>query len=180
MIPPRPKVMEIMKRDHGRTGVAFRTSDAELQRLFDAADAKAAENIYEITPGMKVLVEGPAYPGVYLETQAMGGEMYAKRDLKSALNNQLIFMLCQRADGRLPGCIRSVERARKGYFKDGKWLEYFTELPELGIVTEEREFSGYCYPTPAWKMYFWTGKDRQYLELLYASLELLSEWRGCQ
>ena len=171
MIPPRPKVMEIMKRDHGRTGVAFRTSDAELQRLFDAADAKAAENIYEITPGMKVLVEGPAYPGVYLETQAMGGEMYAKRDLKSALNNQLIFMLCQRADGRLPGCIRSVERARKGYFKDGKWLEYFTELPELGIVTEEREFSGYCYPTPAWKMYFWTGKDRQYLELLYASLE---------
>lgn len=171
IIPSRPKVMEIVKRDHGRTSVSFRTSDMELQKLFDVAEAKAAENIYEITPGMKVLVEGGGFSHVYLETQPMGGEMYAKRDLKIALNNQLIFMLCQRADGRFPGCVRSVERARKGYFKDGKWLDYFTELPELGIVTEERELQGYCFPTPAWKMYFWIGKDRQYLESLYVALE---------
>ena len=171
MIPPRPMVAEIAQRNHGQTGVSFRTSDAELQKLFDAAEAKAAANLYPISPGMKVLVEGGGYAAVYLETQPMGGEMYAKRDPQAALNNQLIFMLGQRADGRIPGCIRSVERARKGYSKDGKWLEYFTELPKLGLVTEEREFSGYCYPTPAWKMYFWTGKDRQYLELLESSLE---------
>jgi hypothetical protein len=170
-IPQRPRVMEIAKNDHGQTGVSFHTSDARLQRLFDSAEAKAAENIYEITPGMKVLVEGGGFSHVYLETQPMSGEMYAKRDPGIALNNQLIFMLCQRADGRFPGVVRSVERARKAYFKDGKWLEYFTELPELGIVTEERELSGYCFPMPAWKMYFWSGKDREYLVLLYAALE---------
>ncbi|MEI8037736.1 MAG: hypothetical protein WCJ14_05040 [Verrucomicrobiota bacterium] len=170
-IPPQPRVAEIAKRDHGQTGVSFRTSDSGMQTLFDAAEAKEAENIYEISPGVKVLVEGGGFAAVYLETQAMGGEMYAKRNPQVALNNQLIFMLCQRSDGRFPGCVRSVERARKGYFKDGKWLEYFTELPELGLVTEEREIQGYCFPTPAWKMYFWTGKDRQYLELLYSALE---------
>ena len=75
MIPPRPRVMEIAKRDHGQTGVSFHTSDAGLQSLFDAAEAKAAENIYEITPGMKVLVEGGGFAHVYLETQPMGREM---------------------------------------------------------------------------------------------------------
>jgi len=29
--------------------------------------------------------------------------MYAKRNPRVALNNQLLFMLCQRTDGRLPG-----------------------------------------------------------------------------
>jgi len=88
-------------------------------------------------------------------------------------------MLCQRADGRFPGCVRSVERARKGYCKDGKWLDYFTLMPAQGIVTEEREFSGYCFPMPAWKMYFWIGKDREYLKVLYAALEAFDAylWR---
>ena len=34
-----------------------------------------------------VLREGADYDGVCLETQPMGGEMYAKRDMEVALNN---------------------------------------------------------------------------------------------
>ncbi|MFZ4766173.1 MAG: hypothetical protein ACOYMN_14580, partial [Roseimicrobium sp.] len=95
-----------------RTEVSFRTSDAELQRLYDAAESQAASNIVQFTPTMKALVEGGGYQGVWLETQPMGGEMYAKRNLEVALNNQIIFMLGQRADGRLPGMVTSGISAR--------------------------------------------------------------------
>ena len=72
-IPPRPGVVEISKRDHGQTGVSFRTNEAGLQQLFDTAEAKETENIYEISPGIKVLVEGGGFAHVYLETQATRG-----------------------------------------------------------------------------------------------------------
>ena len=75
------------------TGVSFQTSDTDLQRLFDAAEAKAAANIVQFTPTMKALVEGGGYGNVWIETQPMGGEMYAKRNLEVALNNQLLFLL---------------------------------------------------------------------------------------
>ena len=76
-----------------KTGVSFRTTDADLQRLFDAAETKAASNIVQFTPTMKALVEGGGYGNVWIETQPMGGEMYAKRNLEVALNNQLVFLL---------------------------------------------------------------------------------------
>jgi len=170
-IPAHPKVAEIAKRDHGRTGVSFRTNDAELQQLFDAAEAKAAENVVQFNPAMKVLVEGGGFPAAYLETQSMGGEMYAKRNLEVALHNQLVFMLGQRADGRFPGYVSPVNSARKSYFKNGKWQEGFVEAPSLGMVFDYRMIQGYCFPTTAWKLYFWLGKDREYLELLYTALE---------
>jgi hypothetical protein len=44
-------------------------------------------------------------------------------------------------------------------------------LPEAGIVADFEMFQGYCFPDPAWKMYFWTGKDRTYLAKLYRALE---------
>ena len=69
-----------------RTGVSFHTSDAELQQLYDAAESKAASNIVQFTPTMKALVEGGGYENVWIETQPMGGEMYARRNLEVALN----------------------------------------------------------------------------------------------
>lgn len=45
---------------------------------------------------------------VWLETQPMGGAMYATRNVPLALNNQLAFMRTQRADGRLPGMVSSA------------------------------------------------------------------------
>ncbi len=83
------------------TGVTFHTSDPTLQHLFDSAESKEAGNIVQVTPTLKVLVEGGGYNNVWIETQPMGGEMYAKRDLKVALNNQLVFIQGQRGDGRL-------------------------------------------------------------------------------
>ena len=40
----------------------------------------------------QVLIEGAKYTGVWLETQPIGGEMYAKRNMKTALSNILIFI----------------------------------------------------------------------------------------
>jgi hypothetical protein len=89
------------------TGVSFHTSDANLQRLYDAAEASLLGNIVQFTPTQKALVEGGGYRNVWIETQPMGGEMYAKRNLEVALNNQIFFLLGQRADGRLPGMVVS-------------------------------------------------------------------------
>jgi len=152
------------------TGVAFRTSDADLQRLYDAAEAKAASNIVQFTPAMKALVEGGGYPNVWIETQPMGGEMYAKRNLEVALNNQVLFLLGQRADGRLPGMVVSGETVRQRGW-DKKPPEGYVWLPEHGIAADFEMLQGYCFPDPAWRMYFWTGKDRAYLRKLYDALE---------
>ena len=48
-----------------------------------------------------VLVEGAQYIGAWLETQPMGGAMWATRSVRLGLDNQLVFMRTQRADGRL-------------------------------------------------------------------------------
>ena len=78
-----------------------------MQRLYDAAEASLLGNIVQFTPTQKALVEGGGYRNVWIETQPMGGEMYAKRNLEVALNNQIFFLLGQRADGRLPGMVVS-------------------------------------------------------------------------
>ncbi len=62
---------------------------------------------------MKVLVEGGGYNNAWLETQPMGGEMFAKHNLQIAMNNQVIFMLGQRADGRLPGMVVQGSMVKK-------------------------------------------------------------------
>lgn len=154
----------------GQTGVSFRTADADLQRLFDAAEAKAASNIVQFTPAMKALVEGGGYGNVWIETQPMGGEMYAKRNLEVALNNHLLFLLGQRADGRLPGMVVSGESVLKRGW-DKKPPEAYVWLPEHGMVADFEMFQGFCFPEPAWRMYHWMGRDKTYLQKLYNSLD---------
>ncbi len=154
----------------GRTGVTFKTADDALQRLFDAAEAKEASNIVQFTPTMKALVEGGGYPNVWIETQPMGGEMYAKRNLEVAWNNQILFLLGQRADGRLPAMVVSGETIRKRGW-DKRPPEGYAWLPEHDVAADFEMFQGYCFPDPAWKMYFWAGKDRDYLRRLYSALE---------
>ena len=53
--------------------------------------------------GLPVLEEGAQFHAAWLETQPMGGAMYATRSAHIALNNILIFMRTQRTDGALPG-----------------------------------------------------------------------------
>jgi len=153
-----------------QTGVSFHSTDADLQRLFDVAEAKAAANIVQFTPTMKALVEGGGYANVWIETQPMGGEMYAKRNLEVALNNQLLFLFGQRADGRLPGMVVSGSTALKHGW-DKRAPEGFVWLPEYRVAADFEMFQGYCFPDPAWRMYFWANKDRNYLRKLYRALE---------
>ena len=137
-------------------GVTFSTTDKNLQKLYNRSEAVEQRNIIQFTPTMKTLFEGGDYPNCYLETQPMGGEMYAARDPQIALNNQLIFLLMQRSNGRLPGMVRSF----LGHPKDvpsgtNAWLTWF---PDQQVTAHYGWFQGLCFPEPAWRTYFWIGK----------------------
>ncbi|MBR6187284.1 MAG: hypothetical protein IKQ41_13625 [Clostridia bacterium] len=140
------------------TAVSFSCADPSIQRLFDAACEACKENLKYFGPD-QVLVEGGGYEKIWLETQPMGGEMYAKYDLPAALNNQLLFIRHQRADGRLPGSIQG--------FGDGR------------VEAQFDKFQGFCFPWPAMNMYYWIGQDRDYLIRLYDCLKAFDAylWR---
>ena len=139
------------------TGVTFHTEDEDLRRVWDAAEAKCRINLKRFG-GDTVLVEGGGYEKIWLETQPMGGEMYALRNLEAAMNNTLLFMRHQRADGRLPGSVQYV---------DGKCKPQFNK------------YQGFCFPFPALNLYYLSGRDRIYLEQLEDSLIRFDEclWR---
>ncbi len=132
------------------TGVTFRTDDADLQRLFDLAQERCLGNLQSFA-GRQVLVEGGGYEKIWLETQPMGGEMYAARNLEAALNNTLFFLETQRADGRLAGSIQCH--------------------PDGRIEPQFNKFQGFCFPWPALSLYYLTGRDGDYLDALAACLE---------
>ena len=92
------------------TEVLFSTADTKWQRVFDAAERIEKNNIVTWL-GKKMLVEGGVYQGLWLETQPMGGDMYAGRCLETAYNNQSTFIEYIREDGRLPSVIRFGESA---------------------------------------------------------------------
>jgi len=162
-------------------GVTFTTEDETLQRLYDAAEEAEKGNIVQFTPDRKLLVEGGGYLDVWLETQAMGGAMYGKRNLKVALENQLIFMDCQRADGRLPGVIRGTEvTLAHGWDKsDARLPPGHVYVPELKVTAYYAVLQSHCFPSPALDVYYLIGRDKQYLERLYRALERYDDylWR---
>jgi len=157
------------------TGVTFKTSDRTLQRLYDEAEKKALWNIADFGE-YNVLVEGAEYKNVWLETQPMGGYMYGKRNLEVARNNIQIFMDNQREDGRLPGML---------HYNSDKPSVYYSNLPGTAQIKDEQLiayygwFQGYCFPMPAYELYFWLNKDREYLEQLYTALGKFDQylWR---
>ncbi|MFO8026594.1 MAG: hypothetical protein R6U56_02895 [Opitutales bacterium] len=152
------------------TRVAFQSDDIDLQHLHDAAVARLQENLVPFTESMQVLVEGGGYPNAWLETQPMGGEMFAKRNLQVGLNNQVIFMLTQREDGRLPGMVIAGDTARARVW-DEQPPEAHLWMPEVDMLADFEMFQGFCFPEPAWRIYHWMGRDRDYLRRLYAVLE---------
>jgi len=87
---------------------SFSCGDPRIQKIYDEAERKCRMNLVDFA-GDRVLVEGGGYGKIWLETQPMGGEMYALRDLTAAVNNSLLFMRHQRPDGRLPGSIQCLE-----------------------------------------------------------------------
>ncbi len=136
------------------TSVKFETSDVLLQKLYNAAVEKSKLNLKWFNE-RKVLIEGGGYEKVWLETQPMGGAMYAKRDIEAAINNIKIFMDYQREDGRLPGSIE---------YKDGE------------IIPQYNKFQGFCFAEPALDIYYLAGKDKAFLEQLYETLRKFDEY----
>jgi hypothetical protein len=151
------------------TGVSFSTADKPLQGLYDQAEALEKSNIIKFCPTMKILVEGAQYQNCWIETQPMGGEMYATRDVQIAVNNQRIFLLTQRPDGRFPGMVIPAARTSKAVRSSGTNND-LAWLPDLQVSVNYRSLSGFCFPEPAWRTYFWMGKDRDYLKKLYDGL----------
>ena len=133
-----------------QTDVSFFCEDASIQRLYDLAEEKCRGNLRRFGQDL-VLVEGGGYAKIWLETQPMGGDMYALRSPEAALNNSLLFMRCQRADGRLPGSIR--------------WDA------ERGILVPEfNKYQGFCFPDHALNLYFLFGRDPAFLAELEETL----------
>lgn len=133
-----------------KTHVEFQCSDENIQRVFDRCEALEKENVKQFG-ARRVVQEGAKYHGVWLETQPMGGEMYAKRDMEAGLNNILIFMENQRRDGRMPGMI-CYERPWSGLRAHYDWMQ------------------GDFFSVPAVRMAWHLGHDRGYLTRLYETL----------
>ena len=136
------------------TSVSFQTSHPLLNKLMDSAQLKIRNNVKQFE-NRTVLIEGGGYEKIWLETQPMGGEMYAKRNMEAGLNNHLLFMEHQRADGRLPGSIALINNHMTPQFD---------------------KFQGFCFPSSALNMYYLMGKDEEFLNLLYHSLETFDSY----
>jgi hypothetical protein len=133
-------------------GVCFVTTDSKLQSLYDRAEKKAVENVRVGKDGRKVLVEGDEWSyGLWLETQPMGGVMYAKRDLSIARNNIEFFLAFQKENGLLPcTCLRGA---------NGEVSGWHGSLGLLSLAQAALDF------------YYLSGKDRVLLERSYRALE---------
>jgi len=136
--------------------VRFSSEDAGLTHLYERCTALAEENIKQFGD-RRVMQEGAKYHGVWLETQPMGGEMYATRDMEIALNNHLIFMQYQRRDGRMPGMITF-------------------RLPFDGMTVHQDWMQGDFFTRSALRMYYFIGEDKGYLRLLYDCLKDFDEY----
>lgn len=131
------------------SGVEFTCADDALKAVFDDCERLCKLN-KKYFGDYEVLIEGAKYNGVWLETQPMGGEMYAKRDLRVALANMLIFFRNQRKDGKLPGMISQRDL----------WSS----------LTVHYDWMQGCFlPYAALKLYYLI-KDRDYLNMLYRTL----------
>ncbi len=134
--------------------VSFQTTDSLVQAVYNAAEDKARHNLVQFA-GRRVLIEGGEYPNLWLETQPMGGEMYAKRDPEAAYNNIDLFMRAANSEGMMPGMISYID----------------------GVYREHHNFiQGYCFPVHALNLYYLLNLDRDYLLRLYEALRRYDAW----
>ena len=151
------KEVSQMNRMLPETSGSFQCKSEKLQRVYDEAEEKCRLNLKRFGSDL-VLVEGGGYEKIWLETQPMGGEMYALRNLEAAKNNCLLFMRHQRSDGRLPGSIQCVDGVTEPQFN---------------------KYQGFCFPFPALNLYYLLGEDRAFLLQLRDTLRRFDEclWR---
>ena len=129
--------------------IRFATTDARLQVLYDLAEKKELEDVRVGNDGRKVLVEGDEWSyGLWLETQPMGGVMYAKRDLTVVRNKLSFFLDLQNENGLVPcTCLRGA---------NGEITGWYGSLGLLSLAQAALDF------------YYLSGKDKAFLEALRA------------
>ena len=147
-----------------KTSVTFETQDKVLKKIFDQAEIVCLNNIMDYD-GRTVLVEGGGYQSMWPETQPMAGEMYAKRNLEIAVNNQTIFLDYQLPNGRLPGMLHvhtthDMENQPDSIVKE-----------PIGVAAYYGWLQGCCYPQHAFNMYYLADLGKDYLERLYDSFK---------
>jgi len=81
---------------YAATSVEFVTTDTFLLDLYNAAEKVCLDNLWKFPNDRTVLIEGGGYNGIWLETQPMGGEMYAKRDILPGMNISCFFLKINR------------------------------------------------------------------------------------
>ncbi|MBO4795529.1 MAG: hypothetical protein J5547_05540, partial [Clostridia bacterium] len=139
----------MMKND-----ASFKTTDKLLSAIYGSAVRTEKHNIVDFN-GRRAVVEGGDYRNLWLETQPMGGEMYAKYDLEAGFNNIDLFMDAMDDEGMMPGMLTYIDN----------------------VYGERHDFiQGYCFPYPALNMYYLIGEDREWLLKLYNVLKLNDEW----
>lgn len=155
-----------------KTNVRFESTNHTLKKIFDAAEVVCLNNIMDYD-GKTVLVEGGGYMSMWPESQPMAGEMYAKRNMEVAVNNQTIFLDYQRPDGRLPGMLHVNTTADVENQPDSIVIE------PVGVTVHFGWLQGCCYPQHAFNMYYLADLDKAYLERLYDSFKRYDDylWR---
>ena len=91
------------------TSVSLSSSDpnSKLVAMFTKGEQLATKNIKSFRKDdqgepVNVMVEGEEYGSAWIETQPIAGAMYAQRNVRVALNNQLIYLRSARSDGIMP------------------------------------------------------------------------------
>lgn len=155
------------------TGVAFHTEDEALQRLFDTAEVKALSNVRYFSPRYTVMVEGGGYPFLWAETQPMGGVMYAKRDLRIAYDNVMIFLDYQRADGRIAGTIGDYALLENQDLGEGweRCANNWTKGHDGRLGGGFGSLQGFYLAAAALELSYLLGHDAEYLQALAEGLE---------
>jgi len=149
--------------------VTFQSSDPELQQLHDSAIDKIQRHLIEYAPGVRVLVNSGDYTGLFLENAVLNAESYARFDPAPGIANMQVHFFTQREDGKFPNVVWPGYRMRETNRKPG---EFTPVIPELdGAIANYTGINGICFPYHAWRLYFWAGEDRDYLEQLYTALE---------
>lgn len=104
--PPPPPPSAWIQYPVPTTGVTFSSSDpsSALVALFTRGERLAAGNIKSFRQDdsgqpVYVMVEGAEYGSAWIETQPIAGAMYAQRNVRVGLNNQLIYLRSARSDG---------------------------------------------------------------------------------
>lgn len=148
-----------------KTGVKFRAELSWLQEVYDRAEAVCAVNRVDFA-GREGLIEGSYYRHLWLETQPMAGEMYARRDAEVGLNNQLFFIERQAENGRLPGMISR---------QPVEGLPGMVTEPD-GLTAYYGWLQGFCLALPAYLLSYTIGRDPDYLQRLYDCLKRFDDY----